>query len=172
MKKITLFIVLLSFCFSLFSQTQTHNEDDYSVQYPVNWKFINDDLGLGMIFLISLDSDDRMKSAGVSLMALDAEDSNWSVEKFGEKNLKTLRKSVGNFSLLSSGMKRDNTLNYKEFYEIVYSETTPRGNVVRHKQRYIIKNGLAFVLDLSAIDSNFNNIEGEGTSIMNSYTIK
>lgn len=172
MKKITLSFALLSFCFSLFSQMQTHNEDDYSIQYPKNWKFMDDDLGLGMIFMVALDTEDKMKSAGVSLMALDAEDSNWSIERFGEKNLKTLRKSINNFILLSSGMKRDNTLNYKEYYEIVYSETTPRGNTVRHKQRYIIKNGFAFVLDLSAIDTNFNNIEGEGTSIMNSYTIK
>ncbi|MCI5056314.1 MAG: hypothetical protein MRY83_09405, partial [Flavobacteriales bacterium] len=124
------------------------------------------------IFFIDNNAADQAKAAGVMLMVIDATDISWTSEKFGLKNLKDLQRSVPGFELLSSGLKRDATLNYKEYYEIEYIQVTGKGNRVRHQQRYIMKNDLGFVLAISALDNNFNNVIGEGSSIMNSFVIK
>jgi hypothetical protein len=183
MKQITLIIIPTLF-FYLISCSQTipnnvnnqninnwntHDEKDYSIQYPDNWQINKSGFsGANLILLTNLSSGQDKFNENMNLIIQNLTGKNIDLDKFVEISESQVRTMIKEGKIIESVRLNANG---KSFHKIIYTGSQGAFNL-KFEQYYWIQSEKAYILTLTCEFDQFETYREIGEKIMNSFRIK
>lgn len=166
MKNFLTFLLLLSIQMTLAQEGfETLDGTDYSIKYPGTWE-IDQSGQMGMSFAlfspIKFDGDQFRENVNLVIQDL----TGYDLDLVGYANISEnqIRSMMQDSEILISEKKGD-------YHLMVYSATMGQYKL-KFSQRYWISQNKAYILTFTAEQSEYDNYEGIGHTIMDSFNIK
>jgi hypothetical protein len=148
---------------------ETLNQQNYSIQYPANWKINSRGLsGTEFILLSDLKSDKDKFRENINLIIQDVTGENIDLDKYVTISEEQIRTKMKNSEIIMSTRIKNNQ---DEYHKIIYSgdQKTYR---LTFEQYYRIYNDKVFVLTLACEKDEFADFSKVGEKILDSFKIK
>jgi hypothetical protein len=148
---------------------KTFSGTNYSIQYPPHWELNqNGEMGTSFILFSPLDIDKDQFRENVNLLIQDLSGQNIGLERFVEISEGQIKTMVTNSKLFES--KRIKNAD-PEFHKLVYSGDQGVFRLKFEQYCWVI-NQKAYILTLTCEENKFSDYNGNGESILNSFSFK
>ncbi|MFY0630117.1 MAG: hypothetical protein JXR05_07025 [Flavobacteriaceae bacterium] len=168
MKKRIAFILLVLLTLNLHSQTkkEVYKKDNYSIEYPTDWKFDNSGFrGTSFTITSSVSTEGDKFGENINMIIQDLTAYDLDLDEY-------VLLSKNQFSTGVPGSKfiKDERSKNKDYeYHTIVVEADMNNFSLKMKQVYIIKNKKAYVLTFTAEKSQYENYIKVGDEILNSF---
>jgi hypothetical protein len=136
----------------------------YSINYPSSWKVDNTGRNNAEFFLFAAPINENMGS-NINLLIQNLDGMNLDLNKFTEISEKQINT---NGKIISSELK---VIDNQEFQELTF-EANMNGKDMKFYQQYFVKNSKAFIITFTALISQYDKLEKEALTIINTFKVK
>lgn len=145
------------------------NEDNYSIQYPSNWK-LQKPGPMGAVFFIfsELDSETDNFTENVNLMVQDLQGQDMTLSQAAAASEKQIMATVNSPNIITS---EELEANGKSFYKLMYSGVQGKFDL-QFEQYYWIEKGTIYALTFTSKKDEFDKFKETGEQILNSFQLK
>ena len=170
MKKRITSIVILLLAFTLQSQTkkETYSKDNYSIEYPTDWKFDNSGFrGTSFTITSPASSEEDAFSENVNMIIQDLSAYNFDLDQYVSLSKNQFITGIPG----SKFIKDERSKNAAYEYHTFVVEADIKNMSLKMKQIYFIKNKHAYILTFTSLKSEYDNYVKTADEILNSFKL-